>query len=279
MKVSLPNSLEEALDTLRAEPGTHVLAGGTDFMVELNYGQLRPEKILSLRFVDELRAWRREGSTLVLGAGVRFSDILNSEISALSPALAQAARTVGSPQIRNTGTIGGNIATASPAGDLLPVLYALDAVAYLRSADHARRVAVSDLVTGVKRNGIADDELVTSISIPVADGPQEFLKVGKRNAMVIAAASLAFVCNRRERRIGCALGAVGPTVVRCIDAERFVEGKINWERLSVRDERDRSRFGELCSEAASPIDDHRSSARYRRHAISVMARRAVARRL
>lgn len=277
MKVFLPTSLEDALGILRASPGAHVLAGGTDFMVEMNYGHRRPERILSLRFVDELRAWSREGATLVLGAGVRFADILSSEIATLSPALAQAARTVGSPQIRNTGTIGGNIATASPAGDTLPVLWALEAMVNIRSEKGERRIAIRDLVTGVKRNELAKDELITSISIPVADGPQEFLKVGRRNAMVIAAASLAFACNRSERRIACALGAVGPTIIRCTDAERFVGERVDWERLMVPSERDRVKFGELCSEATLAVDDHRSTARYRRHAISVMACRAVAR--
>ena len=192
MKVLLPTSLDEALGALHSDPGMHVLAGGTDFMVEVNYNQRRPRAILSLRFVDELRAWHRDDGMLVLGAGVRFTDIMETEIAKLAPALAQAARTVGSPQIRNTGTIGGNVATASPAGDSLPVLSVLDAVVNLKSASRERSVSISDFVTGVKSTRLAPDELITSISIPVADGPQEFLKVGKRNAMVIAVAKPGF---------------------------------------------------------------------------------------
>ncbi len=277
MKVLLPTSLDEALGALHSDPGMHVLAGGTDFMVEVNYNQRRPRAILSLRFVDELRAWHRDDGMLVLGAGVRFTDIMETEIAKMAPALAQAARTVGSPQIRNTGTIGGNVATASPAGDSLPVLSVLDAVVNLKSASRARSVSISDFVTGVKKTWLAPDELITSISIPVADGPQEFLKVGKRNAMVIAVANLAFACSPERRHVACALGAVGPTIIRCTDAEGFIRERIDWSRRRVRNREDLVRFGEMCSAAAMPIDDHRSTSRYRRHAISVMAQRASAR--
>ncbi len=279
MKISLPTSLDEALGALHVEPGMHVLAGGTDFMVEMNYNQRRPGAILSLRHVDELRAWHKDDGTLVLGAGVRFTDIMETEIAMLAPALAQAARTVGSPQIRNTGTIGGNVATASPAGDSLPVLSVLDAAVNLKSARRARSVSISEFVTGVKSTRLAPDELITSISIPVADGPQEFLKVGKRNAMVIAVANLAFVCNPERRHVACALGAVGPTVIRCTEAESFIRERIDWRHRKVRDRGDLVRFGDMCSAAAMPIDDHRSTSRYRRHAISVMAQRAAARAL
>ena len=277
MIVSLPTSLNEALGVHFLEPDMHVLAGGTDFMVEMNYNQRRPDAILSLRHVDELREWHRKDGMLVLGAGVRFSDIMETEIAMLAPALAQAARTVGSPQIRNTGTIGGNIATASPAGDTLPVLSALDAVVNLKSVHRARSFPISEFITGVKKTRLARDELITSISIPVADGPQEFLKVGRRNAMVIAVANLAFVCNPERRHVACALGAVGPKVIRCTDAENFIRERIDWRRRRVRDREDLVRFGDMCSAAAMPIDDHRSTSRYRRHAISVMAQRAAAR--
>ena len=172
---------------------------------------------------------------LVLGAGVSFTDIMETEIAMLAPALAQAARTVGSPQIRNTGTIGGNVATASPAGDTLPVLSALDAVVNLKSVRRARSFPISEFVTGVKKTRLARDELITSISIPVSDGPQEFLKVGKRNAMVIAVANLAFVCNPERRHVACALGAVGPKIIRCTDAENFIRERIDWRRRRVRD--------------------------------------------
>ena len=277
MRVSLPRSLDEALTILKEVPGTDVLAGGTDFMVEVNYNHRRPDAVLSLRHVNELRQWHRDGAFLVLGAGLRFADIIGSELAGLAPALAQAARTVGSPQIRNTGTIGGNIATASPAGDIIPVLAALDAVVNIRSLDGGRSVTIADLITGVKRTTLADDELIVSVRIPVVAGPQEFLKVGKRNAMVIAVSNLALVADSERRTVGCALGAVGPTIIRCTAAEQFIESRIDWNGGSALGHTDSARFGELCGQAARPIDDHRSTADYRSHSIGVMAQRAITR--
>ncbi len=277
MRISQPKSLDEALAILKDAPGTDVLAGGTDFMVEVNYNHRRPDAVLSLRHVDELRQWHRDGPSLVLGAGLRFADIIDSELAGFAPALAQAARTVGSPQIRNTGTIGGNIATASPAGDIIPVLAALDAVVNVRSLDGGRSVTIADLITGVKRTTLAGDELILSVSIPVAAGPQEFLKIGKRNAMVIAVSNLALVADRERRTVGCALGAVGPTIIRCNAAEQFIESRIDWSGGGALGSADGARFGELCGQAAQPIDDHRSTAAYRNHSISVMAQRAITR--
>ena len=275
MNISQPSCLQEALRALKTAPGTGILAGGTDFMVEVNYGHRRPDSVLSLRFIDELRHWHRADSTLVLGSGLRFADIVSSEIADLAPALAQAARTIGSPQIRNAGTIGGNIATASPAGDAIPVLAALDAVVNIKSIDRERSIAISEFITGVKQTTLADDELVVSVSIPVAAGPQEFLKIGKRNAMVIAVSNLALVTDRNRQKVGCALGAVGPTIIRCKAAEQFIEKRIDWDGGTSLDASDCVRFGELCAQAAQPIDDHRSTASYRVRSVSIMAQRAI----
>ena len=272
-----PTRLGEALQFLAADPRPQVLAGGTDFMVEVNYDRRRPAAVMSLRRVDELRGWQRRGDRLRVGAGLRYADMLESEFEASAPALAQAARTVGSPQIRNTGTIGGNLATASPAGDTLPALYALDAEVTVSSARGDRVVPVQELVVGPKRTTLADDELIVSISIPVARGPQEFLKIGVRNAMVIAVASIALVVDTQNRRIGCALGSVGPTVVRCSEAEAMAEAEIDWDRLRLPDPRVYETFGAMCAAASSPIDDHRSTSRYRRHGIYVLATRALMR--
>lgn len=275
--VSLPTSIEDALRALNDNPQAQVLAGGTDFMVEMNYGHRRPSAVVGLRAVNELRGWRREGGSLVLGAGVRHSDLLEPELAALAPALAQAARTVGSPQIRNSGTIGGNIATASPAGDLLPVLEAMDAVVTVGSVRERRKVPIAELIRGVKQTTLSPDELILSVTIPAASGPQEFLKIGKRNAMVIAVASLALVADLSEQRVACALGAVGPTVLRCPEAEAMLCEHIDWERGCIDDPGVYETFANLCAETARPIDDHRATAAYRRHVISVLARRALVR--
>jgi CO/xanthine dehydrogenase FAD-binding subunit len=277
--VAVPESLDEALGLLAAEPDTQVLAGGTDFMVEVNYGHRRPPSVLSLRRVDEIRGWRREGDTLELGAGLRYVEMMAPALAELAPALAQAARTVGSPQIRNTGTLGGNLATASPAGDTLPVLAALDAVVTVASRDGERSMSLDELIVGVKRTTLAPHELITAVRVPVAAGPQEFLKIGTRNAMVISVASTALVVDLAQHTVACALGSVTPTPVRCPEAEAMVIDEIDWDAARIDDPRVYETFGTMCAAAASPIDDHRSTAAYRRHGIAVMARRALLRAL
>lgn len=279
--VMMPKSVDEAVDMLNRKPGCRILAGGTDYMVEVNYGHAYPRSIVSLRAIDSLRVWRCEGGLLELGAGIRFSDILdpNMELATLAPALAQAARTVGSPQIRNSATLGGNIATASPAGDSLPVLFALGAMVNVASVNGQRSIPIGEFVTGVKRTTLSPDELIVSITIPVASGPQEFLKVGRRNAMVISLASLALIVDRNRREVACALGSVGPTVIRCREAESLVSTDLDWDRMRIENKQTYQSFGILCARSASPIDDHRATADYRRHAISILASRALMRAL
>lgn len=279
MSVLLPTSLDEALGLLaRGEP-PRVLAGGTDLMVEVNYGRIRPGAVVSLRNVGELRGWCQDGDSVVMGSGLRFAEMLDAEFAAVAPALAQAARTVGSPQIRNTGTIGGNIATASPAGDALPPLYALGAAVGVAGARGERTIPISDLIVGPKQTALADDELIVSVTIPAATGPQEFLKVGTRNAMVISVASVALVVDPGARAVACALGSVGPTVLRCPEAEAMAAREADWPEARIRDPRAYETFGAMCSDAARPIDDHRADAAYRRHSIAVLSRRALMRAL
>lgn len=277
--VLMPASVDEAVEMLNSSPGSRILAGGTDYMVEVNYGHAKPESVVSLRAVDALRVWRRDGDTLELGSGIRFADIQTSELAKLVPALAQAARTVGSPQIRNAATIGGNVATASPAGDSLPVLFAMEAVVNVAGVHGRRALPIKEFITGVKRTALRHGELIVSISVPVASGPQEFLKVGRRNAMVIALANLALVVDGDRRRVACALGSVGPTIIRCDEAEALVERKLNWDRMRLDDPQVYQDFGELCAHSARPINDHRATADYRRHAIAVLASRALMRTL
>jgi CO/xanthine dehydrogenase FAD-binding subunit len=274
-----PTSLAETLDVLEAVPDAQLLAGGTDFMVEVNYGHRRPPAVVSLRDVPELGGWRRDGSDIVLGAGCTYTAIMEPEIADLVPALAQAARTVGSPQIRNAGTIGGNIATASPAGDTLPVLAALDAAIVIASGMGARRsVTLDELVVGPKRTSLQAGELIVEVRLPAARGTQEFLKVGTRNAMVISVAGVALVADWMGRSLRVALGSVGPVIIRAHEAEEFAAATIEWERRAWQGgDLGFSEFAELVSRAAQPIDDHRSTAAYRRHAVGVCSRRALER--
>jgi CO/xanthine dehydrogenase FAD-binding subunit len=276
----IARSLDEALTVLGDTPGTTVLAGGTDLMVEINGGRRRPTALMSVDRVPELRGWHRDGHKVWLGAALTYRELLSSELVAMAPALAQAARTVGSPQIRNAGTIGGNIATASPAGDTLPVLAALDAEIELASTQGRRRVSWQEFFVGPKRTSRAPNELIVGVRIAASTGPQEFLKVGTRNAMVIAIASVCVVVEPTARAVHCAMGSVGPTVLRAHAAEDWIVDHIDWTGAGgqrLRAAGTAATFGAMVAGVARPIDDHRSTAAYRRHAIEVCARRALER--
>jgi CO/xanthine dehydrogenase FAD-binding subunit len=279
MSVVVATSVSEAVDTLAADPEAKVLAGGTDLMVEVNAGTRRPGSVVALRAVDGLRGWTRDGSRLRLGAGLTYTDLLGADLAALVPGLAQAARTVGSPQIRNAGTIGGNLATASPAGDTLPVLLALDADVEVSRQGGRRSVPLDRFLTGPKCTALRPGDLITAVVVPVLQGRQEYLKVGVRNAMVIAIASLALLVDRDGRTVRVGLGSVGPTALRAREAESFIAERLDWEAAgpTLRDLEDAGRFAGLVASSARPIDDHRATAAYRRHAVGVLARRALLR--
>jgi CO/xanthine dehydrogenase FAD-binding subunit len=277
-RVYRPTSLEEVFEAFTSVPYAHLLAGGTDFMVEVNYGHRRPPAVISLRDVPELRAWRREGAELVLGAGFTYTSMMKAEIADLVPALAQSARTVGSPQIRNAGTLGGNIATASPAGDTLPVLAALDALIVVANGNISRTVGLDELIVGPKRTTLEPGELIVEVRLPALAGTQEFLKVGTRNAMVISVAGVAVVADWLGRSVRIALGSVGPVIIRAREAEAFCAQRIDWDARTLDGgDETLAELGRLVSAATRPIDDHRSTADYRRHAVGVCARRAVER--
>jgi CO/xanthine dehydrogenase FAD-binding subunit len=280
MAVTLPTTLKAALDALDA-PTTTVLAGGTDLMVEINEGRRTPESVVSVARLPELCGWRLDGGDLVIGAATTYTELLDAGVARHSPALAAAARTVGSPQIRNAGTLGGNLATASPAGDTLPVLVALDARVEIASRLGDRVVPVLELFAGPKRTVLRPNELITSVRVPCWRGPQDYLKVGVRNAMVIAVASLAFAVDLEHRRIGIGLGSVGPTPLTATDASHWLAERVDWrdDRIVIADPADIGEFGRRVAAVAQPIDDHRSTAGYRRHAIDVLARRALRRSL
>jgi CO/xanthine dehydrogenase FAD-binding subunit len=268
VSVATPATLDEALAVLAADPTRAVLAGGTDLMVEINFGHRAPESVLALHRVAALRAWSRTDDSVVIGSGVTCATLERAPLADLVPALGQAARTVGSPQIRAAATIGGNLATASPAGDLLPVLSALDATVRIAHADSARASSIHDFLVGPKRSSLGPGELVVGVEVPVRAGRQEFLKVGTRNAMVISVASVAMA--HVGDRLQVALGSVGPTVLRARDAEAWFAAR--GLDVDAIDE-----FGERVAAEARPIDDHRSTADYRRHAVRVCATRAASR--
>ena len=274
MELLQPGDWREALETKAAHPEALPLWGGTDVMVDLNFGRERPATILDLTRVRELAQWGEDGGGLRVGAGVSYARAI-AELGDLLPGLAAASRTVGSPQIRNRGTIGGNLGSSSPAGDALPPLYASGAEIELASATGTRRVPIGEFITGPKRNVLAPDELIAAFHMKPAAGPQQFSKVGTRNAMVIAVCSFALALHPDERRVGTCIGSAAPTPVPATEAEGFAAEALDWEGRGPIDDAALQRFGELVAAAASPIDDVRGSSAYRRHALSVLARRSL----
>jgi CO/xanthine dehydrogenase FAD-binding subunit len=278
VQILQPATLAEALELRAAHPDAAALAGGTDLMVELNFDKARPPAILDLTRVPELQEWAPEDGRLRVGAGVTYTRIVD-ELGDRLPGLAIASRTVGSLQIRNRGTVGGNLATASPAGDALPPLYTSGAEVEVASVRGSRRIPVAELITGPKRTSLAPDELIVAFDQPAATGPQQFAKVGTRNAMVIAVCSFSLALWPERRRVATCIGSAGPTPLRAPEAEAFIEGVLDehdhWERRAELPDVAVQRFGELAGQAASPIDDVRGTAAYRRHAVAVMARRTL----
>jgi CO/xanthine dehydrogenase FAD-binding subunit len=257
VEVLTPRTLDEALRLKSAHPGAWPIQGGTDVMVALNFDRGRPETMLNLNEVAELRGFAREDGSLRLGSGLTYAEIEHGPLKEELPALAQASRTVGSPQIRNRGTIGGNLGTSSPAGDALPPLLVEGAEVECSSVRGSRRVPLGEFVTGVKRNVLAADELITAVWLTPSRAPQTFMKIGPRNAMVIAVCSLAVSAGDELR---ASFGSASPRPV-LVTAPRDEAGS----------------FAERVVDAASPIDDVRGTEAYRRHALRVLTERALKR--
>jgi CO/xanthine dehydrogenase FAD-binding subunit len=258
MDVLSPRTLDEALRAKAERPDARPIAGGTDLLVELNFDRVRPDLILNLAEVAELKGWTRENGALRLGAGLTYTEAMRPELAELLPALAEASRTVGSPQIRNRGTIGGNLGTASPAGDAHPPLLVEGATVEIGSVRGVRSLPLTEFFLGPKRNALAEDELVLAVRVEPGGQPQTFMKVGPRNAMVIAVCSLAVLADRERGELRAAYGSAGPVpalVTAPLDA--------------------RSDFPDLVAGASSPIDDVRGTADYRRHALRVLTKRAL----
>jgi CO/xanthine dehydrogenase FAD-binding subunit len=260
VEVLTPRSLEEALRLKAEVPEAVPIQGGTDVMVEVNFDRARPTALLNLNEVAELRGWAEENGTLRLGSGLTYAEAMRPPLADLLPALAEASRTVGGPQIRNRGTIGGNLGTASPAGDALPPLLIEDAEVELASRRDRRVLPLEEFLTGPKRNALADDELILAVRLSPSRAPQTFMKVGPRNAMVIAVVSLAVAADRGRGELRAAFGSAGP-----------VPGLVK-APLEARAE-----FPDRVADAASPIDDVRGTAAYRRHALRVLATRGLER--
>ena len=273
MPVFIPSSLAEATQLLTNNPDAHLLTGGTDMMVEVNFNHRHPETVIALRNIPEIQQWSVDtASGLVhIGSSVPYATMEHGELAQALPALAEAARTVGSPQIRAAGSIGGNLGTCSPAGDSLPVLSALDAVVHLRSDTSSRSVSFAEFMVGPKKNSRMANEIITGVSIPMTNGWQGYAKVGVRNAMVISVASVCLAIHDGKVRV--ALGSVGPTIIRCTESEAWINS-VGLENVNQSIAKE---FGEHVRTESRPIDDHRSTAEYRRHAVGVLAARLLLR--
>ncbi|RCW42929.1 CO/xanthine dehydrogenase FAD-binding subunit [Halopolyspora algeriensis] len=273
-----PTSWRDALEAKAHHPDATPIAGGTDVMVEINFDHRRPTSLLDLTGIDELASWSEHGGKLRIGAGLPYTRLID-ELGDRLPGLAIAARTVGSPQIRNRGTLGGNLASASPAGDGHPPLLASGAEVEVESVRGTRLLPVEEFFTGVKRHALASDELISAVHIAPATGAQQFSKIGTRNAMVIAVCTFAIALHPERQRVGTGLGSAAPTPLRAIEAEEFLSGELadsgQWDSPRPLDDSVVRQFGDLVARAASPIDDVRSTADYRTHALGVMARRTL----
>ncbi|MET8485546.1 FAD binding domain-containing protein [Streptomyces tendae] len=273
-----PGSWEEALAAKAEHPTAVPIAGGTDVMVEINFDHRRPEYLMDLNRITDLTEWEVREDSVRLGASVPYTRIMENLRTEL-PGLALASHTVASPQIRNRGGVGGNLGTASPAGDAHPALLAAGAEVEAASVRGTRRIPIDAFYTGVKRNALEPDELIRAVHIRKADGPQQFSKVGTRNAMVIAVCAFGLALHPESRTVRTGIGSAAPTPIRATAAEEFLNAALEdggfWENGKIVTPSAVKRFADLCSAACDPIDDVRGTADYRRHAVGVMARRTL----
>nr|WP_131785131.1 FAD binding domain-containing protein [Protofrankia symbiont of Coriaria ruscifolia] len=268
-----PLTVADAVEIL-ADGAADLLAGGTDLVPALRTGRRRPRRIVALRRVLELRTRGASADGLIVGAGVTYHDLAGWS---LAPGLAAMARVVGSPQIRNLGTVGGALGTADPRGDLLTFLSAADAEVVLHSVHGARTVAISSYLA----DGRSPVELITAVRLPRPCGPQVYLKVGSRQAASAALVSCALVVDRVRERVACAISGVASRPIRPVAAEDFVREGVDWSTGTAPADVVAG-FGELVTEAvqtaSAPLPgDLRTSVAYRRHAAGVLAARAAGR--
>ncbi|MBY8887993.1 FAD binding domain-containing protein [Streptomyces sp. PTM05] len=287
--VTLPASLDEAVAALAAMPAAVPVAGGTDLMAAVNSGLLRPAGLVGLGRISEIRGWSYADGHALLGAGLTHARMGRPDFAALIPALAAAARAAGPPQIRNAGTLGGNIVTAAPTGDALPVLAALEATVVLAGPDGSREVPVSHLLTGM--DPLRPGELLAFVRAPLLHAPQTFLKATARTGPGRATASVALVLDPARRGVRCAVGAVAPMPLRPLEAEAWVAGLIDWDGDRTLEAEACTAFGEYVAMACIPDPaDHADPANpaagelppavaHLRRTVAALARRALGRAL
>jgi CO/xanthine dehydrogenase FAD-binding subunit len=274
MGLARPDSVEAAVAALAARPDADVVSGGTDYMVAVNQGLRRPRDVVSLRRVGGLDGVERDGAALELGARLTWAG-MEERLADTVPALALAARAVGSRQARNCGTLGGNLGTASPRGSTAPVLLALDAVVELRSAGGARTLGVGDLLTGPYRTAIGPGELIARVRVPMVSGSQRFLKVGNRSSVISAVAAVVVVVEPGAHGVRFAVGAADGLPQRLVETEAVAAAAVDWDRLRLDDDGAAAVRAKATTEVRATTD-HRATARYRRHAVGILVVRGLA---
>ncbi|QKW06785.1 FAD binding domain-containing protein [Streptomyces sp. NA04227] len=285
--VRLPATLDEAVAALAAVPAAVPVAGGTDLMTSVNRGQLRPAALVGLGRISEIRSWQYLDGHALLGAGLTHARMGRPDFAALIPGLAAAARAAGPPQIRNAGTLGGNIASAAPTGDALPVLAALEATLIIAGPGGARReIPVSHLLAGMEM--LAPAELIGFVRVPLLHAPQVFLKATGRTGPGRALASVALVLDPGRRGVRCAVGAVAPMPLRPLEAEQWVASLIDWEGQRALVPEALHAFGEYVAAACIPdpepapdgtVQELPPAVLHLRRTVAALARRALGRAL
>lgn len=284
----LPTTLDEAVAALSAVPAAVPVAGGTDLMADVNSGQLRPAALVGLGRISEIRGWQYQDGHALLGAGLTHARMGRPDFAALIPALAAGARAAGPPQVRNAGTLGGNIVSAAPTGDTLPVLAALEANLVIAGAAGARReVPVSHLLAGVEM--LQPGEIVGYVQVPLLHAPQTFLKATGRTGPGRALASVAVVLDPARRGVRCAVGAVAPMPLRPLEAERWIASLIDWDGDRTLNREALNAFGEYVAMACipDPVPEEEGgeppalppAALHLRRTVATLARRGLGRAL
>jgi len=268
-----PTTIEEAVETLKKQSGAKPLAGGTDLIPKMKQKLIEPKHVVNLKKIPEMGVIEDRGDAVYIGAAVKLSEIEKSEtVRRRLPLLSSCVKSIGSVQIRNMGTLGGNVCNASPAADGALGLMALEATVHIAGPGRKRQVEAKDLFKGPGLTVLGEDEIVTgfTVTVPTEDTGTCFIRVG-RTALDISTISIAVALTMDGDRVKdakIALGSVAPTPLRLLDAEKQLKGKTLTEKL-VED------TAKKVSESIKPITDIRGTAEYRREASIGMAVEAL----
>ena len=274
--LAIATDLAEALRWYEEHPDATVIAGGTEVMAEVALEELKPQGCLHIGRVDELQRVRINDQVITIGAGTTIERLMQADLAAASPLLAQVASSIGTPQSRRRGTVGGNLGGGQPDRSLAPALLALGCSVVLCSHSRGeRRLPLGDFLVDRGRTALAADELITSFEVQRCHGFQAFTMVGPRPALVYPTVAIALVVNPTAQTLALGIGNAAATAIRANKAESL-SNALDWGRQATSDDVAHN-FGELAASATSPIDDVQASAEYRRHAVSVMARRLLQR--